>query len=229
MIGRRPLTAVEAISAGGAVTCARQQGGALYCWGDNRFGQLGNGGVGNDQCRPTTEFACSWHPTAVTGVNDAVQVSCGERNVCALRSSNRIWCAGDASDGLLGSDLGTPSPVLIEVDSSPATSATSVKVGASHACAVLATTNLIACWGRNTRGEVYVPTATAALLTEPTPVDPGLASDVVQVVAGDAFACHLTADGFAYCVGDNSSGEVGSGNAPDSVEHPVPDLVNGLP
>jgi alpha-tubulin suppressor-like RCC1 family protein len=221
MVGGQPLTGIVSISAGGAVTCAVQQGGALYCWGDNRLGQLGNGGVGSDACRPAAVSACSYTPTLATGVNDAAQVSCGERAVCVVRGSKRIWCAGDAADGLLAA----PSSVMTEVSAS--FSAKSVRVGARHACAVEDATNLIACWGRNTRGEIYVPAATASLRT-PTPVSPTLAKDVDQVVTGDAFSCHLTG-GQASCVGDNSLGQVGVGVAPDGAEHSVPSFVQGLP
>src|SRR4029453_9734090 len=41
------------VSAGGAQTCALRTSGRLYCWGDDAFGELGDGGTNTDRPTPT--------------------------------------------------------------------------------------------------------------------------------------------------------------------------------
>ena len=81
--------AVE-ITAGQIHTCARRATGAVLCWGDNTYGQLGNGS--------TTASAI---PVAVAGIADAVELTSGAYHVCARMAAGR--------GALLGPQPGTAS------------------------------------------------------------------------------------------------------------------------
>jgi alpha-tubulin suppressor-like RCC1 family protein len=83
------------VSAGAAHTCAVRRTGAVACWGGGE-GQgsviaLGNGTNGN-----------SLTPVTVSGLEDAVEVSAGEWQTCALRATGSVACWGTGESGQLG-------------------------------------------------------------------------------------------------------------------------------
>jgi len=61
------ITNAVDISAGGAHTCAALSSGAVKCWGDNEYGQLGNGSIVDYN-----------FPVDVLGITDAEEISAGE-------------------------------------------------------------------------------------------------------------------------------------------------------
>jgi alpha-tubulin suppressor-like RCC1 family protein len=97
---KAPVTVVGvddavSISAGAAHTCALRRTGAVACWGGGE-GQgsviaLGNGTNGN-----------SLTPVKVSGLEDAVEVSAGEWQTCALRATGAVACWGTGESGQLG-------------------------------------------------------------------------------------------------------------------------------
>ena len=66
--------------------------GALYCWGKNNHGRLGNGKfTGNENL-----------PVRVGNKTDWVSVYPGGDHTCAMRKDNSVWCFGNNEDGQLG-------------------------------------------------------------------------------------------------------------------------------
>jgi hypothetical protein len=66
--------------------CAAGKSGRVYCWGDGRSGQLGNG-------EPKQLARGEW--VEVVGLDDAVDVEVGLRLSCALRKAGALSCWGD--------------------------------------------------------------------------------------------------------------------------------------
>src|SRR4051812_9385766 len=79
------------ISPGNYHTCAIRTDHALYCWGFNVYGQLGNG---------TTKD--SHVPTRIGSSTSWVSVASGDYHTCALSSSGAIYCWGFNAFGDLG-------------------------------------------------------------------------------------------------------------------------------
>ncbi len=93
------------ISAGGAFTCALS-GTAVFCWGSNGDGQLGNGSAGS---AITT-------PVQVTGGLSFTSVTAGLRHACATLSNGNVACWGSDLFGALGNSQQanvSPSPVIV--------------------------------------------------------------------------------------------------------------------
>lgn len=85
------LTAVKVVTVGES-TCALTSTGAVYCWGDNRFGQLGTG----DRTTRT-------RPTQVVGLTGGVvDIDGGHAHACAVLSTGALRCWGWNMDGRVG-------------------------------------------------------------------------------------------------------------------------------
>jgi alpha-tubulin suppressor-like RCC1 family protein len=71
-------------------SCARLEDGAVWCWGLNSFGQLGQ------------DVASESPPVRVLGIDDAVGIATGEYHNCAILASRDVVCWGTNASGALG-------------------------------------------------------------------------------------------------------------------------------
>jgi hypothetical protein len=98
------------IAAGGGFTCALVAAGAgsnvVKCWGDDAFGQLGDGAAGPPSATPLT----------VQVPSTVVHVTAGARHACAgtdTGDNQTLWCWGDNAARQLGDfQLGVLGPSL---------------------------------------------------------------------------------------------------------------------
>ncbi len=149
-----PSPAVE-IAAGAYHTCARLEDGTVACWGNNRFGQLGDG----------TRTARST-PALVRGLADrALAVATGDSFTCALLEDETVQCWGSNELGELGTGL-LSTPLADEGPPAPPTTVHGLDGGVlalyaagSHACAETRGSGL-ACWGANEVGQLGDGTVT---------------------------------------------------------------------
>lgn len=130
-------------------TCALTTEGAVYCWGDNSYFQLGAGTEADCQSSPSSPFfSCSWNPLPVPGLErDVIEITAGDFHSCARKRDNRIVCWGRNDSGQLGD--GTTSggpPREIERRFFADKAVTKIDAGGAASCAVTADGALY-CWG----------------------------------------------------------------------------------
>jgi alpha-tubulin suppressor-like RCC1 family protein len=188
-----------------AFVCGLTTEGAVYCWGDNWFGQLGVGSRTLAQhCRVDME-TCSSVPVAVIGTRSYVSVTTGEWHACALTQSGNAYCWGNNSYGQLGD--GTAFPRLGPVPVAGGRTFVALTAGTTHTCG-LTSDGAAYCWGSNVSGELGhgVPTGS----TTPVRVSSDLAWKAIS--GGERHTCALTTGGAAYCWGWNEQGALGDGS-----------------
>ncbi|MCP2504817.1 MAG: putative Ig domain-containing protein, partial [Candidatus Poseidoniaceae archaeon] len=86
-------TAVE-VEMGRFHACVKLDNGAVKCWGDDQYGQMGNGNGRSNQNNPT-------QVTFASGI-EAQSVYAGWWHTCITAQTNEIYCWGDGNDGKLG-------------------------------------------------------------------------------------------------------------------------------
>ncbi|MBK6534436.1 MAG: hypothetical protein IPF99_34195 [Deltaproteobacteria bacterium] len=109
-----------------AATHLRAAGdGSVQCWGDNSFGQLGDGTMTN-----------RWNPTAVPGLAGVVQLAVGFGYTCARLGDGSVRCLGANAAGQLGDGPRTSrsNPTLVP----GLTGVVELAAGLIHTCARLA-------------------------------------------------------------------------------------------
>ncbi|MBK8011683.1 MAG: hypothetical protein IPK13_10045 [Deltaproteobacteria bacterium] len=179
----RPVNIITGTNA----SCAQTRGGQLWCWGDNSYGQLGNGSASS--MRNTPEL--------VSSLEDKVaSVAAGGDHMCAVKMDGSVWCWGKNDHGQLGNGtLVSASTPVYATDS-----AVQVALGPDFSCA-LKLDGTVWCWGRDDAGQLADGGGQDSLSPKKTITIPGL----VAITAGGKHGCTITSAGKAYCWGDNRS------------------------
>jgi alpha-tubulin suppressor-like RCC1 family protein len=140
---------VAGVAAGDSFTCAVLTSGGLQCWGNNRYGSLGDG----------TTASRDVPGTVSGGDSDVVSVGAGAAHACALRSGGTVECWGYNSEGEVGDGTTTHRLTPVGVVGLPAP-VTRLSVGDAHACAILES-GAVWCWGFNANAELGDGTTTS--------------------------------------------------------------------
>lgn len=189
--------------------------GEVRCWGDNRWGQLGDGTT-TDSSVPVTVLESSG-PSALSGV---AQVSAGWSTTCVRMVDGTARCWGAGANGALGNGTRVrstrPAIVLNGSGTGPLERVTDIAAAGGHTCASR-TNGEVRCWGSNHYFQLGDGTRTRRLL--PALVSavrgPGWLRSVVAVSARNISTCALLAGGQARCWGANDRGQLGDGTGLD--------------
>jgi alpha-tubulin suppressor-like RCC1 family protein len=217
---------VTQISAANDYVCALSSAGTAFCWGDNAYGNLGNGATGG-----TSNVPVAVSVAGVLSGKTLTQVDSHSVNfACALSSAGLVYCWGLGTSGQLGNSASASSNVPVAVTTTGALSGlivTQISVGGLSACAV-SSTALAFCWGTGTNGQL----GNSAILDSNVPVavtTSGALSGVIvtEITIGYNFACALASTGAAYCWGINTDGALGNGSTTQS-SSPVAVTTSGV-
>ena len=197
--GGGTLSNVVEIAAGAYFACARINDGTVKCWGDNLYGQIGDGS--------TTDRRL---PTAVLNVANAVELSAGIYHACARLMDNTVKCWGYNTYGQLGDNSTTSrSTPVVALN---VTNTTQITCGSNHTC-VLLNGGTAQCWGVNSNGGLGDGTTNQRNTAAYVLVAPGGAqlSGVAEITAGYYNTCARMNDNSARCWGYNVDGELADG------------------
>lgn len=184
------------ISVGAYTVHAIKANGTLYGWGFNGNGEVGDGTNTNRTS-----------PVQIGSSNLWTSVSSGRVFSIGLRADGTLWAWGSNAFGQVGVGSATSafnSPQQIGSGQDWA----SISAGYEHAAAVKVSGTLWA-WGRNQNGQLGQG-ATGTYNTSPIQV--GSAGTWVAVSCGRGHTLGLQANGTVYSWGDNTAGQLGTGN-----------------
>lgn len=169
--------------------------GSLWSWGNNLFGQLGNG---------TTSQQYVTVPQRVGTGNNWATAAAGERYTLAIQQDGTMWGFGDNTLGQLGD--GTDFSRLTPTQIGSIKTWTSVSAGSTHAVATR-TDGSVWAWGPNSVGQVG-STAIIALAS-PLPRQVGITTNWAKVCTGNGQTLALRTDGSLWAWGMTSYGITG--------------------
>ncbi len=188
-----------AVAAGGYHSLAIGSDGNLYAWGQNGYGQLGDG--------TTTERNTAVQVSLPGGVH-ATAIAAGLLYSLALGSNGKVYAWGDNSFAELGDGSSANSSTPVAVSLPGTLTIKSIAAGQYHALA-LATSGALYAWGYNNDGQLGDGTKT----TPATPVAVAMPSGAVSagIAAGGYHSLAYTTTGAVYSWGYNAYGQLGDG------------------
>ena len=195
---------------------ALDDGGTVYTWGSNAYGQLGDG----------TNVSRTM-PKPVLGLPTIVDIFAGRDHCLAVSSDGEVWAWGRNGVGQVGSGNKAKhlSPVRVKTVVGGTTTRLSgivaVGAGADHSLALAADGTLYA-WGANAYGQVgdgsFTARTTAVAIAVPAPV--------AAIAGGRQSTIAVTETGAVYTWGDGRAGQLGDGTTTGA--RSSPGVVSGL-
>ncbi|MGD9807008.1 MAG: immunoglobulin-like domain-containing protein [Deferribacterales bacterium] len=188
------------VDAGRYVTFAIKSSGALWAWGDNQYGQLGDGSTSDRVVPAVVNIGTEW-----------IAIDAGQYHTVGIKSDGTLWSWGGNSDGQLGDGTNTYSLTPIQ-ESTRATDWVAVSAGDNYTIAIKSNGTLWG-WGLNDDGQLGDGTTNSSSV----PVQESTRATNWSVAEGKIrFTAAIKADGTLWAWGDNTGGNLGDGTTNDS-------------
>ena len=181
------------ISAGTLHTLAVKNDGSLWAWGDNTYGQLGDGTVIGKNI-----------PVQIGTANNWSKVDAGYYHSIAIKTDGTLWAWGSNGSGQLGdgTDVDKNEPVPIGT----ATNWSQISAAFDFTIAIKNDGTLWA-WGSNFYGQLGDGTT----IDKNVPTQSGAATNWAKIAAGFRHSIATKTDGTIWAWGINPSGQLGDG------------------
>lgn len=151
------------IAAGGYFTCVLLDDSSVKCFGNNDYGQLGQGDTDQRGMLDGT-YGDDLPPIDFGTDADVVQITAGESHACARFDDGKVRCWGLNNAGQIG--LGTSEGAIGDEDTdvgdffptvSLGTGLTAKRVYATgQSTCVITSNNVLKCWGLNDEGQLGI-------------------------------------------------------------------------
>ncbi|BDR52281.1 hypothetical protein KIM372_01880 [Bombiscardovia nodaiensis] len=203
------------ISAGRIHSLALGSDGHAYAWGDNSWGQLGDGSVSGNQNTPVRVDQTLLNTTPGARYTS---ISAGNGFSLATGSDGHAYAWGQSGNGRLGDGTFADQHTPVRVDqtmlnSTPGATYTSVAAGTNHSLAIGSDGHIYA-WGDNSYGSVGDGTngnlRLAPVRTDQTAL--GNTNRYTSISAGEGFSLAIGSNGYAYSWGLNGVSNLGNTN-----------------
>ncbi|MFI8631280.1 RCC1 domain-containing protein [Microbacterium sp. NPDC077663] len=207
---------VTSLTTGARFTIAIASDDTVWAWGDNSWGQLGNG-TQTSSNRPVQV------DTSAFAGRHLVSVDGGSAHVASVADDGTVWSWGWGLGGELGVRLANGGLALtpVQIDTAPVGGRAFAQVSAGiwHTIA-RATDGTLWAWGGNMNGQFGIGTASDDASFAPVPTD--MASfagrTVTSVAAGGYHTLARTDDGTVWVWGEGTNGQLGIGNLESTLE-----------
>ncbi|PON12639.1 hypothetical protein C2W62_38565 [Candidatus Entotheonella serta] len=141
----RPLDKIIQVEASPTHSVVLRHGGSVWAWGENTFGQLGDGTTTHRRAPVLVRTQDGPYLTSIASV------AVGRYHTLALAQAGTVLSWGSGSNGQLGHGDQQDRPFPAEIEGLPYI--TAIAAGDSHSLA-LAEDGVLYVWGRNHKGQL---------------------------------------------------------------------------
>ncbi|MCX6208961.1 MAG: hypothetical protein NTZ59_05525, partial [Bacteroidetes bacterium] len=181
------------ISTGFNHTIAIKKDGTLWAWGQNTYGQVGDGTNTHRNMPTQIGTDTNWESVSAKGFHTV-----------AIKKDGTLWAWGQNSFGQVGDGTSTNRNVPVQIGT--ATNWAQISSGLSFTLALKKDSTLWA-WGYNILGQL----GDGTLVNKNTPIKIGNANNWVNIGTGEFHSAAIKADGTLWTWGSNSNGQLGDG------------------
>ena len=205
------LTGVTAIAAGYYHSLASKSNGTVWAWGDNYYGELGNGTSKNVSV--PVQVKDSSGVSYLTGI---IAVAAAQEHSLALKSDGTVWAWGDNAYGELGDadpnflESSVPVQVRDSTGTSYLTGVVAIAAGYADNLA-LKNDGTVWAWGRGDMGQLGNDSTgnSSVPVQVKDPTGTSYLSGVTAVASGAFHNLALKGGGTVWGWGNNADGELG--------------------